>query len=128
VAFYLLKKLCDLKNLTFFLIFLLFFGTLYNYALKKITMSTTKQQIFEEAKSLLIEQLGISSFKDSDSITLNTHLKREFNVDSVDMCFILVGLEDKFGFSFSIDDETKISEKTTMGCIVDVTYNRINCK
>ena len=89
-------------------------------------MSTTKQQIFEEAKSLLIEQLGISSFKDSDSITLNTHLKREFNVDSVDMCFILVGLEDKFGFSFSIDDETKISEKTTMECIVDVTYNRIS--
>ena len=89
-------------------------------------MNAKKQQIFEEAKSLLIEQLGISSFKDSDSITLNTHLKREFNVDSVDMCFILVGLEDKFDFVLTIEDETKINKNPTMECIVNVAYNRIN--
>ena len=54
---------------------------------------------FEKIKEIIIEQLNV----EEDLITMDTHLMKDLEADSLDAVEIIMGIEDEFGIE--IPDE-----------------------
>ncbi|MDD3958745.1 MAG: acyl carrier protein [Clostridiaceae bacterium] len=69
-------------------------------------------QIFENVKAILIEQLGI----DGDSITPESSLIDDLNADSLDMVELVMAMEQEFGISIPDEEAERIK---TVGDAID---------
>jgi acyl carrier protein len=59
--------------------------------------------VFEKIKEIVVEQLGI----DEDDVTMNTHLMKDLEADSLDAVEIIMAIEDEFDIEVSDEDAEK---------------------
>ena len=68
--------------------------------------------MFEQLKEIISTQFNI----DSDKITRETDLRRDFGINSIELAELILELEEKY--DCEIDDKA-ISKKTTVGEVAD---------
>ncbi|MBQ2868304.1 MAG: acyl carrier protein [Firmicutes bacterium] len=72
--------------------------------------------VFDKIKEIIIEQLSV----EEDDITMDTHLMKDLEVDSLDAVEIIMAIEDEYGIE--IPDE--VAEKfQTVGDLVHYVEN-----
>lgn len=59
--------------------------------------------VFESIKEIIIEQLG----QGADSITLETHLMKDLEADSLDAVEIIMAIEDEYEIEIPDEDAEK---------------------
>ena len=59
--------------------------------------------MFEKIKEIIIEQLNV----EEDLITMDTHLMKDLEADSLDAVEIIMGIEDEFGFEIPDEEAEK---------------------
>ena len=86
-----------------------------------------KEEILKTVQEILVEQLGSFRCRNLEALPLETNLRDDLNVDSLDMCIILVAIEDKLGIDIPIEKQNQIMEKPTIQIIIDIADELI-CK
>ena len=87
-----------------------------------------KQQILNQVDQVLVDYLG-KPFKtklNNNELRMDSDLKEEFDIGSIDLCMIMVALEGIYHISFDEDKTTSISETTTRENIVNTIYELIS--
>lgn len=59
--------------------------------------------MFEKIKEIIIEQLNV----EEDLITMDTHLMKDLEADSLDAVEIIMAIEDEFGIEVPDEDAEK---------------------
>ncbi len=59
--------------------------------------------VFEKIRSIIVEQLGV----EEDSVTIDTHLIKDLEADSLDAVEIIMAIEEEFGFEVPDEDAEK---------------------
>lgn len=73
--------------------------------------------VFEKVKEFIIDQLGIR-----DDITLDTHLMKDLEADSLDAVEIIMAIEDEYGIEIPDEDAEGLQ---TVRDIVEYIEERI---
>ncbi|MCD7959827.1 MAG: acyl carrier protein [Ruminococcus sp.] len=60
----------------------------------------TKEEIFEELKELVTDQLGV----EDDKVTLEASIQDDLGADSLDLVDLAMEVEEKFGVKISDED------------------------
>ena len=94
--------------------------------LNLITMC--REEILKLVQQIIVDQLGTQRFQKPEDVNVELHLKDDLFVDSLDMCMILVAIEDKLNIDFTLDEQDKIMDNPTVGIIVDVVCNMVSKK
>ena len=87
-----------------------------------------KQKILNQVDQVLVDYLG-KPFKtklNNNELRMDSDLKEEFDIGSIDLCMIMVALEGIYHISFDEDKTTSISETTTRENIVNTIYELIS--
>ena len=63
----------------------------------------SKQETFDKIKEIIIEQLSV----EEDDITMDTHLMKDLEADSLDAVEIIMAIEDTFGIEIPDEDAEK---------------------
>lgn len=75
--------------------------------------------VFERIKELIAEQLNVSV----DSVTLETHLMKDLEADSLDAVEIIMAIEDEYEIEIPDEDAEKFQ---SIGDIVKFVEERLN--
>ncbi|MDD2217613.1 MAG: acyl carrier protein [Eubacteriales bacterium] len=75
--------------------------------------------VFERIKELIAEQLNVSV----DSVTLETHLMKDLEADSLDAVEIIMAIEDEYEIEIPDEDAEKFQ---SIGDIVKFVEEKLN--
>ncbi len=78
----------------------------------------TKEEIFDQLKAMLVEQLGV----DESDVTLEASFQDDLDADSLDLVEVIMEMEDKFSIKISDEEAEKIR---TVRQAVDFVAERI---
>ena len=67
--------------------------------------------VFDKIKEIIIEQLSV----EEDDITMDTHLMKDLEADSLDAVEIIMAIEDEYGIEIPDEDAEKFQ---TVGDLV----------
>jgi acyl carrier protein len=82
-----------------------------------------KQDIFERIKEILVEEFEV----DAESITPDSNLYSELELDSLDSVDLIVALENEFDFKIDrAKDEGELRELRTVTDVSDFIQTKIN--
>ena len=82
-----------------------------------------KQEISKALKEIVQDVVDYKYVALCSNFESNTHLENELGLDSLDMCEVIMKLEDYFGFRMMPDDDEEFSKMNhTVGNIVDFVY------
>lgn len=87
-----------------------------------------KKEILNQVDQVLVDYLG-KPFKtklDNNELRMDSDLKEEFDIGSIDLCMIMVALEGIYHISFDEETVTRISEATTRENIVNTICELIS--
>ena len=59
--------------------------------------------VFEKVREIIVEQLGV----DESDVTMDTHLMKELEADSLDAVEIIMAIEDEYGIEIPDEDAEK---------------------
>jgi acyl carrier protein len=80
-------------------------------------MAASREEIYEQVKNVLTEQLGI----EESEITEEASFQEDLDADSLDLVELIMELEDQFGVKISDEDAQGIQ---TVGQAVDYISTR----
>ena len=63
-------------------------------------MAASREEIYEQVKNVLVEQLGV----DEGEITEEANFQEDLDADSLDLVELIMELEDQFGVKISDED------------------------
>ena len=75
-------------------------------------------EVFEKAKGLFVEDLGI----DESKVTMDAKLEEDLEIDSLGIVEVVMAFEDEF--EIEIDDE-ELADVTTVGQAVNLLHSKI---
>ena len=81
-------------------------------------MSMGKDEIFQKAKSVIVDQLGVTE----KEVTLEASYTEDLGADSLDTVELVMALEEEFGTEIADEEAEKL---TTVGKTVDFIFNNI---
>ena len=56
--------------------------------------------VFEKVREIIVEQLGV----DENDVTMDTHLMKDLEADSLDAVEIIMAIEDEYGIEIPDED------------------------
>lgn len=59
--------------------------------------------VFEKVREIIVEQLGV----DGSDVTMDTHLMKDLEADSLDAVEIIMAIEDEYGIEIPDEDAEK---------------------
>ena len=59
--------------------------------------------VFEKVREIIVEQLGV----DKNDVTMDTHLMKDLEADSLDAVEIIMAIEDEYGIEIPDEDAEK---------------------
>ena len=78
----------------------------------------TRDEIFEQVKSILVETLSV----DEDKVSMEARFQEDLETDSLDLVELVMTMEEKFGVKISDEEAAKIR---TVSDAVDFVEKRI---
>ncbi|MHB1361406.1 MAG: acyl carrier protein [Thermoleophilia bacterium] len=64
----------------------------------------TKEEIFDQIKAMLVDQLGV----DEEDVKLEASFQDDLDADSLDLVELIMEMEDKFGVKISDEEAQNI--------------------
>ena len=78
----------------------------------------TKEEIFDQLKEMLVDQLGV----DEADITMEASFQDDLDADSLDLVEVIMEMEDRFSVKISDEEAEQIR---TVGQAVDFVAERV---
>ena len=75
--------------------------------------------VFEKIREIIMEQLNV----DQDAVTMDTHLMKDLEADSLDAVEIIMAIEDEFEIEIPDDDAEKFQNVSDIVRFVEEKTN-----
>ena len=82
-------------------------------------MAASREEVFEQVKGVLTEQLGV----EEDQITEEASFQEDLDADSLDLVELVMGLEERFDVTIPEEDLEGVA---TVGQAVDLVLSKAN--